>query len=90
MKDLFGNDISPPSPKGKGRLAERLHKYMIAVHGKHDNKCGNCKHLWVKCGSGSWFKCSKATLKGGLSTDWRCKWSACGLFEENSNDNNGT
>lgn len=82
MKDLFGNDSSPPALIGRKRLAERLHANLLAVYSSVENKCGKCRHLCVKRGSSNWYKCSKATLTGGLSTDWKCKWQACGLFEE--------
>lgn len=84
MKDLFGNDSIPPLGKVKGlRIAERLYKQLIMMHGgTASKKCKNCIFLKrFHQGGKVWSKCSNATLDGHLATDWRAGWSACGLFK---------
>lgn len=70
----------PPKPKKskKPPIAE-MHK----IHGQMPGKtCGKCRFfLRFRMGS-TFFKCQKSRITGGAATDWRARWTACGLFQE--------
>lgn len=81
MKDLFGEEIPLPPPKK--RLAEQEHEALIKNFGAVPNeRCKNCKFLYVRKFSGTYFKCNQATNTQAPSTDWRANWQACGKFEK--------
>jgi hypothetical protein len=56
---------------------------MHLAHGRVDDKhCGDCAHLYAKRYADVYFKCEKYGDTNGPGTDWRKKWTACGLFVE--------
>lgn len=78
---LFG-ELPPPEPNKKLRKFER----MWAMYGKREDKtCGACAHL-VTFGAekspATYFKCERYGISSSEATDWRKKWTACGLWKE--------
>lgn len=55
----------------------------IALYGNGPEgvKCGTCVHLYVKRYANKYYKCGLRT-SGGLATDHRVNWPACGKYEE--------
>lgn len=62
------------------------HAKLLRLYGGRDEKCGNCAHLRTHSYARDYFKCSKAAVTGGPSTDWRKSWQACGKFEPQTED----
>ena len=46
----------------------------------HEAICKNCKHLTVHEANRRWYKCECYGESSSDSTDWRCSWLACGLY----------
>ena len=85
MKDLFGEETTPTNEPHKGlRKAEFQHKQLISINGIAEGKsCRNCVHLIRKDDySKVYLKCAYASDSNCQATDWRAKWQACGLFQQ--------
>lgn len=79
--DLFGNEAPVPQETIKQGLDP--HQQMIALYGKIDSfTCKSCQHLKRSGKNRPYFKCSKFGITHSAATDWRAKWTACGLFKE--------
>ena len=48
---------------------------------KHDERCGNCKHLTGHSHDKTWYKCGLVPMTFGPGTDIRLKWPACVKWE---------
>ena len=44
------------------------------------HKCAECKNLSSYTANGKWYKCSCYGDTSSEATDWRLKYTACGLF----------
>lgn len=54
---------------------------MYSVYGKGSGRCGDCPHfLEGYYHDRKYFKCVAYGLSHSEATDWRKKWSACGLI----------
>lgn len=73
---------TPPPVKQKTLNGERYHRAMHRRFGiREGSVCGDCAHLkGVRLGK-TYFKCERSVVTSGPGTDWRKKWTACGLFE---------
>ena len=58
---------------------DAMHK-RFGVDRKH--KCGECINLIVREYGNRYFKCSVYGMSSAVSTDWRKKWTACGMFNK--------
>lgn len=45
-----------------------------------EHKCAECKNLSSYTASKKWYKCSCYGNTSSEATDWRLKYTACGLF----------
>jgi hypothetical protein len=80
---LFGPDIAAPAPsrpipkdvQGLPRRIREMHHCYGSCPGK---KCGDCDHFFSR--RGGYFKCRLTRWTMGPGSDWRVRWSACGLF----------
>ena len=50
---------------------------------KEGKQCRTCVHLRRY---GPFWKCKKHGITSGKGSDWRLKWTACGLHEEEENE----
>ena len=46
-----------------------------------DRKCEECIHLCSFEANRKWYKCENYGETSSEATDWRLKWSACGLID---------
>lgn len=46
-----------------------------------DRKCKECIHLCSFEANRKWYKCENYGETSSEATDWRLKWSACGLID---------
>jgi len=77
---LFG-ELPPIVHQPKLYKSER----MWQMYGKRSDKtCGDCQNLIIRYGDvpASYFKCKFYGNSGSEATDWRKKYTACGLFKE--------
>jgi hypothetical protein len=77
---LFG-ELPPLERRKNLKKFER----MWALYGKReDKKCGDCQHMITKYGDvpAAYFKCKFYGDSSSEATDWRRKYTACGLFKE--------
>ena len=45
-----------------------------------EHKCGECSNLYKNTYSRSYWKCGVWGQSSSESSDWRKKWTACGMF----------
>jgi hypothetical protein len=77
-----GKLVELGEPKGPQRAAEKMHKQLLQLHGTAKGRtCSECPHFERHRMGNSWFKCGLAG-QGGLSTDWRARWQACGRVDD--------
>lgn len=73
------------------RLNKQL-KFMWQKHGPgpEGKTCKGCIRLrgHRTAGGRTYYKCLVYGVSSGPGTDWRLRWPACGLFEENTNGQN--
>lgn len=60
------------------RKIDLMHKLFGTIP---DRKCKECDHLCSFEANRKWFKCENYGKTSSEATDWRLKWSACGLIE---------
>lgn len=66
-----------------GRKITAMHNHYGVVNEKN---CGQCPWLYRSCGYGkSWYKCAAYGNSNSEATDWRKKWTACGLIDGDIN-----
>ena len=70
-----------PAPPAIGSNYLRdLHRAYGATPGKH---CADCTFLQrIQMGS-RFLKCARSHPTASSATDWRARWPACGLYQEN-------
>lgn len=60
--------------------------YKLFGHCKDVNaRCIECRHLQKFTVNRTWYKCRCYGTSSSEATDWRCSWSACGLFNSTYN-----
>lgn len=52
-----------------------------------EHQCKTCSNFCTHSYSRTYHKCSVYGISNSESTDWRCKWQACGMYNK---DYNGT
>ena len=60
------------------RKIELMHKLFGKLPGR---TCKECDHLCSFTASHKWYKCENYGETSSEATDWRLKWSACGLID---------
>lgn len=60
------------------RKIDLMHKLFGTIP---DRKCKECDHLCSFEANRKWFKCENYGNTSSEATDWRLKWSACGLID---------
>lgn len=56
---------------------------MHHLFGKDEmHKCKECDHLITVTENRRWNKCKAYGISSSSSTDWRLKWTACGLYNK--------
>ena len=53
--------------------------------GPAGKRCKDCRLLYAKHYSGTYYKCKLRTNTNGPGTDHRVNWPACGKFDERDN-----
>ena len=53
---------------------------MREVYGKSEHLCKECCHLLKIAHSKPHYKCKAYGISQSEATDWRAKWTGCGLF----------
>lgn len=68
-------------------MADRKIATMHKQYGMVNEKtCGQCPWLYRSCGYGSaYYKCAAYGKSNSEATDWRKKWTACGLIDGDIN-----
>lgn len=46
-----------------------------------DRKCKDCQHLCSYTANRKWYKCAVYGESSSEATDWRLKWTACGMID---------
>ena len=65
---------------------EKMHNIFGLYHG---NNCGKCSNIVrIQTGNSCHYKCSLYGITASQASDWRLKWTACGMFCRKSNINN--
>ena len=65
---------------------DAMHKRFGKVEGK---RCGDCCHLIERVYNNKYFKCEIYGLSRSTATDWAKKWVACGIWNKESEPNEG-
>lgn len=47
-----------------------------------EHKCGECSNLISHTANRRWYKCGVWGQSSSESSDWRKKWTACGMFRK--------
>ena len=59
---------------------------LAAMHARfgidESHKCKDCNHLISYTANRRWYKCECYGNSSSEATDWRLKWIACGLFNQ--------
>ena len=55
---------------------------MYAAYGKGVGICANCPHFIERIWDKKYFKCAAYGDSHSEATDWRKKWTACGLIDK--------
>ena len=56
---------------------------MHRLFGKSpDNKCKTCSNLYKYTHSRSYYKCDVWGYSASISSDWRCGYVACGMYNK--------
>lgn len=64
-------------------MALRKNELMYAMFGvREGERCGDCSNLVERMYDKKYFKCRHYSLSSSEASDWRKKWSACGLFNK--------
>lgn len=53
-----------------------------------DRKCKDCQHLVSYTANRKWYKCECYGKSGSEASDWRLKYTACGLIDKSEVDMN--
>lgn len=62
-------------------MKELIISTMYRLFGKDEShKCKECSNLFKKTYSRSYYKCDVYGSSSSVATDWRCGWTACGMF----------
>lgn len=82
--DIFGNETEVEAPK---RKSGRRYRRMQELHGVMPGKtCKTCKHLYSYRRSRRWYKCGLWIRSASAATDIRLKDTACGKYEEDTDE----
>lgn len=46
-----------------------------------DRKCKDCQHICSYTANRKWYKCAVYGESSSEATDWRLKWTACGMID---------
>ena len=60
------------------RKIDLMHKLFGEVPNR---KCKDCQHLVSYTANRKWYKCECYGKSGSEATDWRLKYTACGLID---------
>lgn len=66
------------------RKIDLMHEMFGEISGK---KCGECSNLVMHRYENTYYKCRCYGLSSSEATDFRKKWTACGLFNKEYNGN---
>lgn len=56
---------------------------MYELFGKNEQfKCRTCNHLTSYKANRRWYKCEVYGASSCASSDWRLKWTACGMYNK--------
>ncbi len=61
-----------------GRI--KLMHYLFGEDAEH--QCKTCDHILTVTKNRRWNKCKAYGISSSSSTDWRLKWTACGLYNK--------
>lgn len=63
-------------------MATRKIDLMHKLFGEISNrKCKDCQHLHCYTANRKWYKCEVYGESSSEATDWRLKWTACGMID---------
>lgn len=66
------------------RKIDLMHDLFREVTNK---TCKDCCHLVSYTASKTWYKCECYGISNSEGTDWRLKWTACGLINQDYDGN---
>lgn len=55
-----------------------MHKLFGEISSR---KCKDCQHLCSYTANRKWYKCEVYGESSSKATDWRLKWTACGMID---------
>ncbi len=80
----------PEVPKGCHKPLPKRLLDMHRLYGRAEGKlCKTCRWLGGHAHDRVWHKCTKSRVTNGAGTDWRLRWPACGLHEEEHHEQKG-
>lgn len=71
-------------------MKQKKIKAMHALFGaRYGHTCGECEHCERYLANRAYYKCAVYGVTASEASDWRIKWTACGMFNRPRTDYTG-